>query len=114
MAIAVMVVLAMLAGCAPAATPAPAETQAAPTAGATTAPAPTTAPPAPEVPQELTLNFRIGPEQLDPQIENSSSGQRALDSMFDKLVDLDTELNVVPHLLPGGRGDVPRRDSLQR
>jgi peptide/nickel transport system substrate-binding protein len=87
-----LVVVAVLASCAPAATPAPAETQGAPTVAATSAPA------RPEIPQELTLNFRLGPEQLDPQIENSSSGQRALDSMFDKLVDLDNELNVVPQL----------------
>jgi peptide/nickel transport system substrate-binding protein len=80
-----LAVVAMLASCAPAATPAP-------TAAATSASA------LPEVPQELTLNFRLGPEQLDPQIENSSSGQRALDSIFDKLVDLDDELNVVPQL----------------
>ena len=92
--IALLLVLAMLASCAPVATPAPAETEVAPTVAPTTAPAPT----APAVPQELTLNFRLGPTQLDPQIENSSSGQRALDSMFDKLVDLDDELNVVPQL----------------
>lgn len=92
MAVAVMVVLALLAGCAPAATPAPAETETVPTV------APTTVPPTPGVPQELTLNFRLGPEQLDPQIENSSSGQRALGQMFDKLIDLDTELNIEPEL----------------
>jgi peptide/nickel transport system substrate-binding protein len=93
-----LAVVAMVVSCAPAATPAPAETQGAPSAAETSAPASTAAPPASEVPQELTLNFRLGPEQLDPQIENSSSGQRALDSMFDKLVDLDAELNVVPQL----------------
>ncbi len=87
-----LAVVAMLASGAPAATPARADTQGAPAAAATSAPA------LPEVPQELTLNFRLGPEQLDPQIENSSSGQRALDSIFDKLVDLDDELNLVPQL----------------
>ncbi len=98
--ITLLAVLAMLASCAPAATPAPAETEAAPTIAPTTAAAPTTTPaaPAPEVPQVLTLNFRLGPVQLDPQMEDSSSGQRALTNLFDKLVNLDPQLNVVPEL----------------
>ena len=100
MAISLLVVLAMLASCAPAATPAPAETEAPPAGAPTTAPEPepTSPPPAPEVPQILNINFRLGPTLLDLQVEESASGQRILGNVHDRLVDIDPSSEVIPEL----------------
>ncbi|MDH4208224.1 MAG: ABC transporter substrate-binding protein, partial [Anaerolineae bacterium] len=90
MVISLLVALAMLASCAPAA----------PTGAPTTAPepAPTSPPPAPEVPQILNINFRLGPTLLDLQVEESASGQRILGNVHDRLVDIDANSEVVPEL----------------
>jgi len=98
-AIAVLLVVAMLASCAPAATPAPAETEVPPTA-ATTAPEPeaTSPPPPPEAPQILKVNMRVPPTDLDPQKEVAASGKMVLGNVFDRLVSLDTNMEVVPEL----------------
>jgi peptide/nickel transport system substrate-binding protein len=95
MTISLLVVLAMLASCAPAATPAPAET-AAPTTPPE--PEPTSAPPPPEVPQVLGINMRVPPTDLDPQRESAASGKMVLGNVFDRLVSLDSNMDVVPEL----------------
>jgi len=93
MMISLLVALAMLASCAPAATPAPAETAAAPTVAPTTAPTQ-----APEVPQILNINMRLAPTDLDPQKESAASGKLLLGNVFDRLVSLDSNMEVVPEL----------------
>ena len=95
MLISLLVALAMLASCAPAATPAPEETVAPPTAAPTTAPEPT---PAPAVPQILNINMRLSPTMLDPQQETAASGKMVLSNVFDRLVSLDTSMELVPEL----------------
>ncbi len=99
-ALALLVVVAILASCAPAATVAPEETEAPPTAAPTTAAEPTTAPepPAPEVPQILNINMRLAPTLLDPQQESAASGKMVLGNIFEKLVALDTNMEIVPEL----------------
>jgi peptide/nickel transport system substrate-binding protein len=100
MAISLLVALAMLASCAPAGTPAPAGTEAAPTAAPTTPPEPeaTSAPPPPEVPQVLNINMRVPPTDMDPQRESAASGKMVLGNVFDRLVSLDSNMEVVPEL----------------
>jgi peptide/nickel transport system substrate-binding protein len=95
-----LVALALLASCAPAATPAPEETVAPPTAAPTTAsePEPTTPPPPPAVPQILNINMRLSPTLLDPQQETAASGKMVLSNVFDRLVSLDTSMELVPSL----------------
>ncbi len=97
-ALTLLLVLAVLVGCAPAATPAPEETEAPPPAAPSTSSAPTSAPPAPEVPQILNINMRLAPTVLDPQQESAASGKMVLGNIFDKLVALDTNMEVVPEL----------------
>jgi len=94
MTIALLVALAMLASCAPA-TPAPEETVAPPTVAPTTAPEAT---PAPTVPQILNINMRLAPTMLDPQQETAASGKMVLSNVFDRLVSLDTSMELVPEL----------------
>jgi peptide/nickel transport system substrate-binding protein len=98
--VSLLVALAMLASCAPAATPAPAGTEAVPTTAATTPPEPEpTSPPAPpEVPQILNINMRVPPTDLDPQRESAASGKMVLGNVFDRLVSLDSNMEVVPEL----------------
>lgn len=91
--IAFLLIVAMLASCAPAATPAPAETEAPPTAAPTTAPEP-----AATVPQILNINMRLSPTMLDPQQETAASGKMVMSSVFDRLVSLDTSMELVPQL----------------
>jgi peptide/nickel transport system substrate-binding protein len=100
MVVSLLVVLAMLASCAPAATPAPAETEAAPTAAPTTPPEPeaTSAPPPPEVPQVLNINMRVPPTDMDPQRESAASGKMVLGNVFDRLVSLDSNMDIAPEL----------------
>jgi peptide/nickel transport system substrate-binding protein len=98
--ISLLVALVMLASCAPAATPAPGETEAPPTAAPTTPPEPAPTSPAPpaEVPQVLNINMRVPPTDLDPQRESAASGKMVLGNVFDRLVSLDSNMEVVPEL----------------
>ena len=98
MILSLVVALAMLASCAPTATPASEETVVPPTAAPTTAPEATPEPPAPEVPQVLNINMRLAPTMLDPQQETAASGKMVLSNVFDRLVTLDTSMEIVPEL----------------
>lgn len=48
--------------------------------------------------QEITLNFRLGPDTFDPQATTATSALRGISQIFDRLVSLDNELKPLPML----------------